>query len=163
MVFILSAIWWRRVRGLWKLPDGRDWLRGKLDLVLMDGAMLSKSLIQFYIDGWGCGPSLLFDLRPNYGGSNEDKGDLLQKVPCRHCCTQCPQPCSRWPLIRASTETPGHSQASMGQSLVGSWLLSPRSWCAQDSVCTLPESVFADLCKLWCFYDGVNGDLLQEG
>ena len=26
---------------------------------------------------------LLFDLRPNYGGGNEDNGDLLQKVPHR--------------------------------------------------------------------------------
>ena len=39
----------------------------------MGGAMLSKSLIQFSVDGWGCVPSLLFDLRPNYGGGNEDK------------------------------------------------------------------------------------------
>ena len=30
---------------------------------------------------WGCVPSLLFDLRPNYGGGNEDNGDLLQ---CPH-------------------------------------------------------------------------------
>ena len=33
---------------LWKLPDGRDWLRGKLGLFLMDGAMLSKFLIWFF-------------------------------------------------------------------------------------------------------------------
>ena len=33
--------------------------------VLMGGAMFSKSLIQFSIDGLGCVPSLLFDLRPN--------------------------------------------------------------------------------------------------
>ena len=46
MIFSLSALWWRRIRGLWKLPDGRDWLRVKLDLVLMGGAMFSKSLIQ---------------------------------------------------------------------------------------------------------------------
>ena len=39
----------------------------------MGKAMLSKSLIQFSIDGWGCVPSLLFDLRPNYGGGNKDK------------------------------------------------------------------------------------------
>ena len=26
----------------------------------MDGAMLSKSLTQFFVDGWGCVPSLLF-------------------------------------------------------------------------------------------------------
>ena len=46
--------------------------------------MLSKSLIQFSVDEWGCAPSLLFDLRPNYGGDNEDNGDLFQKVPCGH-------------------------------------------------------------------------------
>ena len=54
--------------------------------------MLSKSLIQFSVDRWECVPSLLFDLRPNYGGRNENNGDLLQKVPCMHCCTQCPNP-----------------------------------------------------------------------
>ena len=40
-------------------------------------AMLSKSLIQFSVDGWGCVPSLLFDLRPNYGEDNEDNSYLL--------------------------------------------------------------------------------------
>ena len=35
-------------------------MRGKLGLVLMDGAVLSKSLIQFSVDGWSCVPSLLF-------------------------------------------------------------------------------------------------------
>ena len=39
-------------------------------------------------------------------------------------------------------ETRGHSWASLGQSLVGSLLLSPGSWCAQGSVCALQESVF---------------------
>ena len=42
--------------------------------------MLSKSLIQFSVDGQGCVPSLLFDLRPNYDGGNEYNGDLLQKA-----------------------------------------------------------------------------------
>ena len=41
---------------------------GKTGLVLLDGARLSKSLIPFSVDGWGCVPSLLFDLRPNYRG-----------------------------------------------------------------------------------------------
>ena len=36
------------------------------ETVLMGRAMLSKSLIQFSVDGQGCVPSLLFDLRPNY-------------------------------------------------------------------------------------------------
>ena len=33
---------------------------GKLDLVLMGKAMLSKYLIQFSVDGWSCVSSLLF-------------------------------------------------------------------------------------------------------
>ena len=60
VVFILSPLWWMRIRGSWKLRDGRDWLWGKLALSLMGKAMLSKSLIQFSVDGWGCVPSLLF-------------------------------------------------------------------------------------------------------
>ena len=47
--------------------------------VLMGGAMLSKSLIQLSVDGRGCVPSLLFDLRPNHGGGNEDNGDNAHK------------------------------------------------------------------------------------
>ena len=35
-----------------------DW--GKLGLVLVGGAMLSKSLIQFSVDEWSCVPSVLF-------------------------------------------------------------------------------------------------------
>ena len=50
--------------------------------------MLSKSLIQFSVDGQGCVLSLLFDLRPNYGG-DKDNDNLLQKVPCMHYHTQC--------------------------------------------------------------------------
>ena len=54
---------------------------GKLGLVLIGGALLNKSLRQFSVDGRSCVPSLLFDLRPNYGGGNEDNGDVLQNVP----------------------------------------------------------------------------------
>ena len=50
----------------------------------MGRGMFSKSLIQFSVDGLGCVPSLLLDLRPNYGRSNEDNGYLLQKVPLLH-------------------------------------------------------------------------------
>ena len=60
-------------------------------------------------------------------------------------------------------ETPGHSRASLGQSLVGSLLLSPGSWCAQGSVWALQTRVyFPVLGKFWQLYGGVNGDL-QEG
>ena len=52
---LMEASWW-------KTDWGGNWV------------MLSKSLIQFPVDGQGCVPSILFDLRPNYGGSNEDNG-----------------------------------------------------------------------------------------
>ena len=39
--------------------------------------MFSKSIIQFSVDGRGCVPLLLLDLRSNYGGGNED--NLLGK------------------------------------------------------------------------------------
>ena len=91
IVFVV-ILWWRRIRGLWKLPNGRDWLREKLGLVLLGGAMVNKSLIQFSLDAWGSVPSLLFDLRPNYAGSNEDNGDLHCKAQSPHFCTQCPDP-----------------------------------------------------------------------
>ena len=54
MVFILSSLWRIRIRGPWKLPDGSNWSWGNLDLALMGGAMLSKSLTQFSIDRQGC-------------------------------------------------------------------------------------------------------------
>ena len=43
-----------------------------------------------------------------------------------------------WPT--SPQGTPGPSQASLAQFLVGSLLLSPGSWCAQGFVCALQES-----------------------
>ena len=74
---LMEASWWER------LTEGEA---GSCS----GGVVFSKSLIQFSVDGWGCVPSLLLDLKPNYGRDNEDNGDLLQKVPCTHCYTQCP-------------------------------------------------------------------------
>ena len=162
MVFILSAFWWIRIRGLWKLPDGRDWLKGKLGLILMGRAMLSKSLTQFSVDGQSCVSSLLFDLRPNYGGGNENR-DLLVKVPCMHCWTHHPNPAAGHHQPTPPPETHGHSWARLGQPLVGSVFLFPGSWCTQGFVCALQESVSQVLCKFWWLCGRVNGDLLQEG
>ena len=85
----------------------------------------NKSLIQFS-DGPGWVPSLLFDLRPNYGGGNEDNVYLLQNVPGRHCYTQCSQPWSRPPMTHTSV---GDSWTLMGKS--GSFscgVIVPSSW-----------------------------------
>ena len=86
--------------------------------------------IQFSVDGWGCIPSLLFGLRPNYG-----RGNLLQEGLCRHCCIHCPDPMAGHRQPTPPPETPGHSQASLTQSLVGSVLLSPGSCYGQGFVC----------------------------
>ena len=94
--------------------------------------MLHHSLIQFSVDWWDCVPSLLFDLRPNYGGGNEDNGDLLQKVPCAHCHTQCPRPCSRPLPTHASNTDSWTLTGKSGSVSCGVMLLSPGSWCTQD-------------------------------
>ena len=111
-----------------------------MGLVLMGRAMLSKSLIQFAVD-WSCVPSLLFDLRPNYGGGHEGNGDFLQKVPCRPC------PCTQSPTLQQATVDPCLCQRLLDThrqvcaSLCGSLFLSPWSWCAQDSLYALQESI----------------------
>ena len=130
-------------------------------VVLMGRAMLSKSLIQFSIEGWSCVSSLLFTwgqtmvevmkiMATSFKGSHAHSA-ILSAPNCAagHC-----QPT---PLL-----TPGHSQASLGQSLVGSLLLSPGSWCTRFCLCP-PRAYFPVLCKFWQLFGRVNGDLLQEG
>ena len=75
------------------------------------------------------------------GGGNEDNGDLLQKVPCMHCCTQCRQPCSRPPPTHASA---GECSTLTGKSgSVSGGVTAPFSWVlgAQGSVCALQEPI----------------------
>ena len=117
--------------------------------------MLSKSLIQFPIEGWGCVPSLLFDLMWNYGGGNENNFDFLQKVPCTHCYTQCFQPCSRLPLTHASTRdsstlTGKSGSVSCGVTAPFSWVLVHRRFC----LCP-PKVHFPVLCKFWWLSGGL--------
>ena len=83
------------------------WLGHRLGL----RAMLSKSLIQFAVDGWGCVPSLLLDLRPNYDGGNEDNGNLLQKGPGTTATLSAPDPEAGHCRPTPPLETPGHSWA----------------------------------------------------
>ena len=52
---LVWASWWEG-RGLCELLDGKDCLWVQLGLALLDKAMLSKSLIQFPGEGWGCAP-----------------------------------------------------------------------------------------------------------
>ena len=111
----------------------------------MGGATVSKSLIQFSVDGQDCVPSLLFDLRPNYGGGNEDNGDILQKVPCTHCITQCTRPCSG-PLL--TCVSPGDSWTLTGKSgSVSYGVTAPSPGSGADKVMFVPsKSLFPQSC-----------------
>ena len=67
-----------------------------------------------------------FYLWPSYSGGNEDNGNLLQKIPCVYCYTQCPQPCSRPPLTHTSA---GDSWTLLGKSgSVSCGVTAPFSW-----------------------------------
>ena len=125
---LTEVYWWKR-------------LRAKLGPVWMGWAMFSKSLIQFSIDGQVYVPSLWLDLRANRGGGDEDNGNLLQKVPCKHCCTQCPQPWSRQLPTHVSTGDSWTLMGMSGQFLVASLLPSPGSLWAEDFVCALQKGL----------------------
>ena len=94
--------------------------------------------------------------------SLQDNGDLLQKVPCMHCHTQCPQPCNRPPLTHASA---GDSWTLTGKSgSVSCGVTAPFSWSWCTRFCLFPPRLyFPVLCKFWWLYGGDNGYLLQEG
>ena len=130
-----------------RLMEASLWERlwGSLGLVLMGGAMLSKSLIQFSVEVLGLS-SLLFDLRPSYGGDNENNGDLLQNVLCMHCYTQCPQRCSMPPLTHASTRecwtlTGKSGSFSCGVTVPFSWVLVHTSFCLSPPRDCFPSPV----------------------
>ena len=161
MVFILSAPWWIRIRGLWKLPEGRNWLRGKLGLVLMGRIMLSKSLIYFSV--WWVGLCSLPLVWP-------ETKTLVQVMKVMETSFRRSQ--ARTAALSAPNPAAGHRQPHLRQrpldttevwaSLLwahGSSLLGPG---AQGSVCA-SNICFPVLCKSWWLYGGVNGDLLQEG
>ena len=102
-------------------------------------------------------------LGPNSGGVNEDNHVLLQKVPCMHCYTQCPQSCSRPPPTHTST---GDSWTLTGKSgSLSCGVTAPFSWVlVHTRFCLCPPRVCVPvLCKLWWLHGGVNGDHLQAG
>ena len=147
---LMEAFCWER------LTEGKTWF------VLMVGAMLSKSLIQFPVDGWSCVPSLIF----TWGQTMVEVMKIMATSFKRfHACTvilTAPNPAAghHWPT--PPLETPEHSWASLGQCLMGSLLL---SWVlVHTRFCSCPPRVyFPVLCKFWQLYGGVNGHLLQEG
>ena len=45
-LLLLFALWWIRLRGLCKLPDGKDWWWEKLDLALVGRVVLTKTNLE---------------------------------------------------------------------------------------------------------------------
>ena len=92
--------------------------RKMMGLVQMGRVMLSISLIQFSVEGWGCVPSLLFDLRPNYGGGNEDNVTSFKRSHASTATLSAPNPAADHrqptpPPTHTSARDP-HSRASLG-------------------------------------------------
>ena len=120
----------------------------------MGGAMLSKSLIQLSVDVWVCVPTLLFDLRPKYGGGDEDNDDLLQRVHAGST-TLVPSSLSRPPLTHASTRdsrtlTPKSGSVSCGVNSPFSLVLV----CTRFFFCP-PTVYYPILCKFWRLCSGL--------
>ena len=125
--------------------------------------MLSKSFIQFSVDGWICVPSLLFTwgqtmvevMKIMATSFKRSMQTPLHSVPPTMQQQATANPCLCWRLLDT------HSQVWVS-FLWGhcSFLLGP----GVHKVLFVPsKSLFPVLCKFWWFYGGVNGDLLQEG
>ena len=132
-VFILSALWWVRIRGFWNLPDGKHWQWVKLGLVLRGGAMFNKSLIQFlflFNTILCCVLSLLFDLRPNYGRGNEDNGDSFKRTCAGTVVFSAPDPAAGHTSTGDSCTLIGKSgSVSCGVTAPFSWVLVGTRFC----------------------------------
>ena len=115
--------------------------------------MLSKSLIQFSVDARVCVPFWLFGLRTNCGRGN-GRGVMAVTVTSfrrAYIFTVA------FSALQQSTvdpppplETPGHSQASLAQSLVGTLLLSP----VHTRFCLGPPKSVSPV--LWKFYNQIS-------
>ena len=130
--------------------DVRDWLRGKLGLVL------HKSLIRFLVDGQGCFPSLfqtMVEVMKIMVTSFRTSHELLHWVPPR-----CSRPTLNHTFAGDSWTLTGKSRSvSFGITAPFCWVLVHPTFCL-----SLQESVSPFLCKFWQLYGGVNGDLIQE-
>ena len=146
-LLLLSALWWRRLRGLCKLPDGMEWRWEKLSLALVGRALLSKVLIWLSTDRWDCAPSLLVtwsEVTPPWGlrallGEWWPPRGFMSRGTFQDCCCQCPvpvvNPCQPMP----PQETLPHQLVVLVRS--PEWFVQPSSgsYCAQDFVCALQD------------------------
>ena len=108
-----------------------------LGLVLMGGATLSKSLIKFSVDGWSCVTSLLFIWAQAMVEVMKIMVTSFQRSTASF---SAPNLAAGHHQPMPSLGTPGHPQASPGQSPVESLFLSPGCWCTRFC-CVLQETI----------------------
>ena len=87
---------WGYIKGLWKLPNGRDWWWVGLDFVsIMGKAMLSRTLICSYADDWSFVPFMLvvwpdtaqhWSLQVVWWSECCPSGGLMLMNPSPNCC-----------------------------------------------------------------------------
>ena len=109
---LMEASWWEKLT------------EGKLGLVLLGGAMLCKSSIQCSVNGWGCVSSLLFNLGPTMVEVMKIMVTSFKRPHAHTATLRALNPAAGYRRPTPPLKTPGHSRASLGQSLVGSLLLS---------------------------------------
>ena len=85
----------------------------------MGRAIFSKSLIQFSADGWGCIPSLLFTWDQTIVEVMKIMVTYFKRSHAGTATFIVPNPASGHRRPTPPPATPGHSRASLGQSLVG--------------------------------------------
>ena len=101
-------------------------------------------------------------LGPNYGGGNEDNGDLFQKGPMHSLLNSVP------PTLQQATANHTSNGDSWTLTIksgpVSCGVTAPFSWVlVHTRLCLCPPRVFfLGLWKVWQLYGGLNGDLLLE-
>ena len=105
------------------------------------------SLIQFSVDECSCVHPLLFTWGQTMVEVMKIMVTSFKRSHAHTATLSAPNPAAGHLQPTPLLETPGHSWASLGQSLVWSLLLSPGSWCSQGFVCALQKSVSPVPCK----------------
>ena len=136
-------------------------MRGKLGLILIGRAMLSKLLIQFSVDRWNCVPSLLFTWGQTVMEAMKVEVTSLKRSVACTAALSAPSPAPGRQLTHASardsrTPTGKSGAVSCGVTAPFFWVLVHRFLLCPPRVC------FPVLCKFWQLCGGVNSDLLQE-
>ena len=125
--------------------------------------MLSKSLIQFSVNGRSYVPSLLFTWGQTMVEVMKIMATSFKSSHAHTAALSAPDPAAGHRRPTPPSETPGHSEATLDWSLVGSLLLSPGSWCAQGSVCALQGSVSQFCVSSGCSLVGLMVTSSKEG